>query len=56
MIITCDNNYVNYNSLFSDSKDYYSKFQEITDLLSVSNDTTIINNNDVDPDINAFIY
>ena len=52
--LTCDNNYVNGDSLFSDSKDYYSKFQEITDRLSVSNDTTIINNDDVDPDINTF--
>ena len=52
--LTCDNNYVNNDALFSDSKDYYSKFQEITDQLSVSNDTTIINNDDVDPDINAF--
>ena len=51
--LMCNNNYVNDDALFSDSKEYYSKFHEITDQLSVNNDTTIINNDDVDPDINA---
>ena len=51
--VTCDNNYINDDSLLSDSNDYYAKFQEITDELSVSNDTAIVNNNDVDPDSNA---
>ena len=49
-----NNNYVNDDTLLCDSKEHYSKFQEFTNQLSVSNDTTIINNDDIDPDINAF--